>query len=207
MALLVTCSVGLSVLNLAMMALKPLASPPVVHHETTSIGVTPAAVLGATLAAPVLGADVAELEQAEATRATTEITARIRRDGSFTGTSSRGRTRRWHHATESDDATGLVGGSGRRLGRTLLPRAPGAAPGDRHTHPILAFTHLLQCDPPRLPGAGRSGRDHLRMIRREPPGFWGMAGAAELFLRTLADADNVVNHTRSRLWRLLGQPR
>src|SRR5664279_6193769 len=40
MALLVTLSVGLSALNLSMMALKPLASPPVVHQETTSTCVT-----------------------------------------------------------------------------------------------------------------------------------------------------------------------
>ena len=81
-----------------MMALKPLASPPVVHHETTSTGVCPAAAVGAGVTAAVTaavgpgvlpaGEGVAELEHAEATRAVTESTARIRRDGSFTDNTS-----------------------------------------------------------------------------------------------------------------------
>src|SRR5664280_910746 len=40
MALFVTVIVGLSALSLSMMALRPLAAPPVVHHETTSTCVT-----------------------------------------------------------------------------------------------------------------------------------------------------------------------
>jgi hypothetical protein len=70
-----------------MMALKPLDSPPVVHQETASIGVAPACIVQmppAALLGAVDGAVVAALEeQAEATMAATEITARSR-DGSFT---------------------------------------------------------------------------------------------------------------------------
>ena len=85
-ALLVTKYVGLSQLNLLMMALKPLDSPPVVHQETASISVAPACFVQM----PPAAAEAAELgvavllEHAEATRAATEITAIIRRDGSFT---------------------------------------------------------------------------------------------------------------------------
>jgi hypothetical protein len=79
----------LSQLNLLMMALKPLDSPPVVHHETASTGVALAASL--QVVAPLAALDavgVAELEEHAATRAATEITARIRRDMIFTDSTS-----------------------------------------------------------------------------------------------------------------------
>src|SRR5664280_342524 len=190
MALFVTLIVGLSALNLSMMALKPLASPPVVHHETTSTCVTAppgAFVPGAFVpGAFVPGAVVVVLlEQAETTRAATENRARIRRDGSFTANTSL-------TLDVPMKPSDRVGGSGRRPGQPRLADLPQATPGDHRLHQKDGFCLTSSTRRPiKQSGLGRPwvSPSHTRAARH--PEY---AGSRNKNLAvTLADADNVVN--------------